>query len=1213
MGLNLILVMILLGQIHGCKSCIQKERLALFELKKYMISVAPEEESTFVNPTWTNDTKSDCCLWEDVKCNRSSGRVNEISFGFKSLRRLRKLEILAFTANDFNNSIFPFINAATSLTKLYFLDCNMDGHVPVKELRDLTNLELLDMSWNRLNDSIPIQESSPLKNLKALSLRGNNFFSSMGLQGKFAQIISWICKLKNLQELDLKENKLVGHFPLCLTSLTGLQVLDLSSNQMTGTIPSSLGNLRSLEYLSLFDNNFEGIFSLGSLTNLSELRVLKSSSKSNTFKVVIEKSWKPKFQLSVIALQSCNLEYVPRFLLYQKGLRHVDLSDNKIAENFPSWLVANNSKLEFLLLQNNFFVSFQLPESAHNLLFLDLSMNEFSDEFPQNIGWILPHLQYMNLAKNNFQGNLPASLGNMKSIEHLDMSHNSFHGKLPISFLKGCYSLLILKLSHNKLSGEVFREPANFTDITVLAMDNNSFTGKIRQGLRSLKYLNILDISNNNLKGVIPSWIGEFSNLNALLLSNNSLEGEIPMSLFNMSYLGLLDLSANMLSGDIPPHVNSETPIVLLLQDNNFSKGIPDTLLLNVSILDLRNNRLSGNIPDFINSQNINILLLRGNNFTGHIPHRLCGLSNIHLLDLANNGLSGSIPSCLSNISFNSGKEHTSSNYYDFSYGYDDSGSGITPSRVDRENNIGLYFISLVVIEERTIAHSAGVQTKIEFPTKHRYDAYMGGNLLQLCGLDLSQNELSGEIPIELGGLLELHALNLSRNYLSGVIPTSFSGLKNVESLDLSFNRLHGKIPPQLTELSILAVFNVSYNNLPGVIPQGKQFNTFDAKSYLGNSLLCGQPTNKSCNSNNIREEDNEVEDDDEYTIDMVSFYWSLTAAYVTILVGILASLSFDSPWSRAWFNFVDAFLRKIAMGDKEKNQYSLWNSEETKVLIELLVDGIQRGWRDSNGIMNKATVEHKILPVLNGRLGCQKTHKHYLSRIKFLKGQYQCYVDLLNNSSGFGWDPIMKRFMASNEVWNDYLKGHPNQKFLRYDFSEQFDDLKIIFDCATANGSSAIGLGDTTDARVFTVGDSQVQENLNFEDINDDVYAQQPSPENGVKRRVEKLVSRKRSRTDTSGSSVEINSDQSDAMVMMTSKILTFITQREERHQKEAEKREAEKKKNSVWDGMKEVPNLDDHIKFKAVTLIYSLGMKDVFTDMSIEKRYGWIQSNVN
>lgn len=421
----------------------------------------------------------------------------------------------------------------------------------------------------------------------------------------------------------------------------------------------------------------------------------------------------------------------------------------------------------------------------------------------------------------------------------------------------------------------------------------------------------LLDISDNNLTGVIPSWIGEFQHLSMLLLSNNLLEGEIPISLFNLSYLGLLDLSANMLSGDIPPHVNSERPVVLLLHDNNFSKGIPDTLLLNVSILDMRNNRLSGNIPEFINTQNISILLLRGNNFTGRIPHQLCDLSNIHLLDLANNGLSGSIPSCLSNISFGSGKEDTSNDFY-FVYGFVNGLTTISPSLGHRGNDVGVYFRSLVVLEHFSMDYLASFQTKIEFPTKHRYDSYMGGNLLELCGLDLSQNKLSGEIPVEIGGdLLKLHALNLSHNYLSGEIPRSFSGLKTVESLDLSFNRLHGEIPPQLSELSSLGVFKVSYNNLSGVIPQGGHLSTFDANSYVGNPFLCGKPTNKSCNSNNIQEPDDEVEDD-EYTIDMVSFYWSLAAAYVTILLGVIASLSFDSPWSRAWFNLVDAFLRKV-------------------------------------------------------------------------------------------------------------------------------------------------------------------------------------------------------------------------------------------------------------------------------------------------------------
>ncbi|EFH55439.1 hypothetical protein ARALYDRAFT_901821 [Arabidopsis lyrata subsp. lyrata] len=71
-------------------------------------------------------------------------------------------------------------------------------------------------------------------------------------------------------------------------------------------------------------------------------------------------------------------------------------------------------------------------------------------------------------------------------------------------------------------------------------------------------------------------------------------------------------------------------------------------------------------------------------------------------------------------------------------------------------------------------------------------------------------------------------------------------------------------------------------------------------------------------------------------------------------------------------------------MGDKEK-LYNQWSPEETKVLIELLVEGIQREWRDSSGIVNKATVEHRILPILIERCGCQKTHKHYHSKMKYL------------------------------------------------------------------------------------------------------------------------------------------------------------------------------------------------------------------------------------
>ncbi|XP_013617260.1 PREDICTED: LRR receptor-like serine/threonine-protein kinase GSO2 [Brassica oleracea var. oleracea] len=600
-----------------------------------------------------------------------------------------------------------------------------------------------------------------------------------------------------------------------------------------------------------------------------------------------------------------------------QGLREVDLSNNKISGNFPTWLKENNNELQVLRLQNNYLTSFQLPNSTHGLGFLDVSVNKFNHLFPENIGWILPQLSIMNISGNGFQGNLPFSLSNMTEILYLDISHNNFQGKIPRGFLKECYFIGSLKLSHNRFSGEVFPEevPA-FSGISELFMDNNQFTGNIGKGLGNLQYLLVLDISNSSLLGVIPNCIGQLPQLTALLLSNNSLEGNIPTSLFNMSNLYLLDLSANRLSGDIPPHIISAMPSIVFLQDNNLSGIIPDTLLMNVTVLDLRNNRLSGSIPEFTNIQSIGILLLRGNDLTGRIPRHLCGLRTIHLLDLANNRLNGPTPSCLGNASFGLGKEDSlylfelrsgeMSTSFELGYALEQDS---TPKK-----GVGGFFNSLLVLDPFIGGiMEKSTRTKIEFATKHRYDSYMGGNLELLIGMDLSENELSGEIPFGLGDLHKLHALNLSHNKLSGVVPKSFSGLKNMESLDLSFNRLQGRIPSQLAELSSLAVFNVSFNNLSGVIPQGKQFNTFDSQSFLGNPFLCGLPTSTSCyNSGNFfQEPDNEVEEDEGH-INMISFYWSFAGAYVTILLEIISSLTFDSPWSRFWFYKVDVFIHKV-------------------------------------------------------------------------------------------------------------------------------------------------------------------------------------------------------------------------------------------------------------------------------------------------------------
>ncbi len=93
------------------------------------------------------------------------------------------------------------------------------------------------------------------------------------------------------------------------------------------------------------------------------------------------------------------------------------------------------------------------------------------------------------------------------------------------------------------------------------------------------------------------------------------------------------------------------------------------------------------------------------------------------------------------------------------------------------------------------------------------------GMLPQLGILDLSHNRLVGPVPAELGGLLRLKTLSLGYNRLSGSIPLELSGLAVLEWLYLSENGLSGRIPAELQGLLLLRILDLSHNDLSGPIP----------------------------------------------------------------------------------------------------------------------------------------------------------------------------------------------------------------------------------------------------------------------------------------------------------------------------------------------------------------------------------------------------------
>ncbi|KAG9453538.1 hypothetical protein H6P81_006442 [Aristolochia fimbriata] len=583
------------------------------------------------------------------------------------------LQGLTLSGTSFSGELPSSIGKLPFLTKLELRGLNFSGQLP-SSLGNLTRLVYLDLSSNNFTGRIP-----PLNNLKQLVKLD---LSSNSLSGPFPAIGDGLPKLSDfslrnnsidgsvpselftlpsLQTLLLCENRIsggIGNF--ANASLSKLRTVDLSSNNLQGPVPKSLFELPSLTILQLTSNNFSGEIKLSWLQELKNLSSLELSDNRVSVSGA-EKRFITFPRFTTLMLGSCMLNRIPEFLLHQKVLHNLDLSNNGIEGEIPEWLEG----------------PFPVPPSSSAIV--DYSDNRFSSAIPDDIGLHIPGVIFFSLSRNDLQGRIPESLCNASYLKVLDLSGNKLNGSIPPCLGKGENGpLTVLNLRGNLISGMI---PENFSEgcrLKTLDVNGNQLHGRIPFSLKNCRDLEVLNLGNNMLVGSFPWWLGNLTRLRVLVLRNNRFSGYVnELRGEALKMVQIVDLSSNNFHGTLPresferwtamviprsahdviqSRVLELTP--LYYRDSVFvtGKGLEMELVKILTIftsLDLSNNNFTGPIPDtFGDLRSLYLLNLSHNALSGSIPASLANLEELESLDLSQNRLSGKIPRELIRLGF---------------------------------------------------------------------------------------------------------------------------------------------------------------------------------------------------------------------------------------------------------------------------------------------------------------------------------------------------------------------------------------------------------------------------------------------------------------------------------------------------------------------------------------------------------------------------------